>query len=176
VTPPRLCAPGWGTGFLAELTVPGELWHALRTPGLLAGASFPGRADWSALAIAGFTDVVCLTGRDAPYDPAPLRFHGFAMQDLLVAHDGPHAPEAEREATIAAARTTVDALVAGRGVLVHCRAGRGRTGTVIGCTLVMLGHDPGFVVDWLDTTQRGRNKPGWPEQDWQRRTVLTCPT
>jgi hypothetical protein len=39
----------------------------------------------------------------------------------------------------------------------------------------MLGHDPAFVVDWLDMTQRGRNKAGWPEQDWQRATVLTCP-
>ena len=29
--------------------------------------------------------------------------------------------------------------------------------------------------DWLDATQRGRNRAGWPEQDWQRATVLTCP-
>mgnify|MGYP003326670674 FL=1 len=69
---------------------------------------------------------------------------------------------------------TADAVTAGRGVLVHCRAGRGRTGTVIGCALVLLGHDPDFVVGWLDGTQRVRNKPGWPEQDWQRSTVLTC--
>ena len=24
MSPPRVCAPGWGTGFLARLTVPGE--------------------------------------------------------------------------------------------------------------------------------------------------------
>lgn len=174
MTPPRVCAPGWGTGFLARLTVPGELWHAVRAPGLLAGAAFPGRIDWTELAAAGFTDVVCLTHDEPPYDPAPLAFHGFAMQDLLAAHAGPDDPEAERAATLAAARLTADAVAAGRGVLVHCRAGRGRTGTVIGCALVLLGHDPDFVVGWLDGTQRVRNKPGWPEQDWQRRTVLTC--
>ena len=128
------------------------------------------------LAAAGFTDVVCLTHDDPPYDPAPLAFHGFAMQDLLAAHDGPADPDAERASTLAAARLTADAITDGRGVVVHCRAGRGRTGTVIGCALVMLGHDPTFIVDWLDTTQRGRNKAGWPEQDWQRETVLTCPT
>lgn len=176
MAPPRVCAPGWGTGFLADLTVPGELWHALRAPGLLAGAAFPGRVDWPALAAAGFTDVVCLTHDAPPYDPAPLAFHGFAMQDLLAAHAGPDSPDAERAATLAAARLTADAVGAGRGVVVHCRAGRGRTGTVIGCALVMLGLDPAFIVDWLDTTQRGRNRAGWPEQDWQRRTVLTCPT
>jgi protein tyrosine phosphatase (PTP) superfamily phosphohydrolase (DUF442 family) len=173
VTPPRVCAPGWGTGFLADLTVPGELWHAVRSPGLLAGAAFPGRIDWGALAAAGFSDVVCLTHEEPPYEPAPLEFHGFAMQDLLAAHAGPDDPVAERAATLAAARLTADAVAAGRGVLVHCRAGRGRTGTVIGCALVLLGHDPDFVVDWLDDTQRVRNKPGWPEQEWQRTTVLT---
>ncbi len=175
MTPPRVCAPGWGTGFLADLTVPGEFWHALRAPGLLAGAAFPGRIDWAALAATGFTDVVCLTHAEPPYDPTPLAFHGFAMQDLLAAHDGPADPDAERAATIDAARLTADAVVDGRGVVVHCRAGRGRTGTVIGCALVMLGHDPAFVVEWLDAVQRGRNRAGWPEQDWQRATVLTCP-
>lgn len=175
-TPPRRCAPGWGTGFLAGLTVPGELFHALRAPAPLAGASFPGRVDWPALHEAGFRDVVCLTHADAPYDPGPLVVHGFPMQDLLVARDGPRDPGAERTATLAAAGVTVGCVRAGRGVLVHCRAGRGRTGTVIGCALVMLGHEPEEVVGWLDDVQRGRNKPGWPEQPWQRDMVLTCPT
>ncbi len=83
-----------------------------------------------------------------------------------------------------AARFVVERLEAGEGVVVHCHAGRGRTGTVIGSALVMLGHDPATVVDWLHRVQRTRGKRGWPEQPWQagrrphpgpRVTVTTIP-
>ena len=53
-----------------------------------------------------------------------------------------------------------------------CTATRdGRTGTVIGAALVMLGHDPETVVDWLHRVQRTRGKRGWPEQPWQEQVV-----
>ena len=61
---------------------------------------------------------------------------------------------------------------AGEGVVVHCHGGRGRTGSVIGSALVLLGHDPDTVIDWLYRVQRTRGRRGWPEQPWQAEVVL----
>ena len=84
----------------------------------------------------------------------------------------PDDPELERAQTFVAVDFVVARLAAGEGVVVHCHAGRGRTGTVIGCALVRLGHDPDGVVDWLHRVQRTRGKRGWPEQAWQADVVL----
>jgi atypical dual specificity phosphatase len=170
--PPPLAAPGAAPGFLGRLAVPAELYWVLREPAPLVGMSFPHRADWAALHAIGLRHVVCLTHDVAPYDPAPLVGAAFGMQDLFVRHAGPDDPEAERAVVVAAAARVVECIRAGEGVAVHCHAGRGRTGTVIGCALVELGHDPEAVARWLDRAQRARNKPGWPEQDWQLEVVL----
>ena len=46
---------------------------------------------------------------------------------------------------------------------------------VIGSALVLLGHDPDTVVDWLHRVQRTRGRRGWPEQRWQAEVVLRSP-
>jgi protein-tyrosine phosphatase len=95
------------------------------------------------------------------------------LQDLY-ARTAPDDPEHELAQTIVATDLVVERLQAGEGVVVHCHAGRGRTGTVIGCALVRLGHDPDTVVDWLHRVQRTRGKRGWPEQPWQAEVVLAA--
>jgi hypothetical protein len=172
VTPPRLAAPGSGTGFLGSLAVPAELWWAAREPAPLAGMSYPSRADWAQLAGIGFHHVVCLSDAAVRYDPAPLTSHCFALQDLYVS--GPDAPDEQLALVAAAVDVAGDALRRGEGVLVHCQAGRGRTGTVIGGVLVRLGHDPESVIDWLHRLQRVRSKRGWPEHPWQADAVRAC--
>jgi protein-tyrosine phosphatase len=134
--------------------------------------SYPARADWQELASTGFEHVVCLTDGSARYDPAPLALHCFALQDLYVA--GPDAPDEELGRVLGAVDVAVDGLRAGEGVLVHCHAGRGRTGTVIGGAMVRLGHDPDAVIDWLHRLQRMRSKAGWPEHSWQADAVRAC--
>ena|ERR1700675_374882 len=133
--------------------------------------SYPRSNVWEPLHHAGIRHVVCLTHAEAPYDPAPLSVHHAPLQDLYTRHE-PDDPERERDQARAAARFVVERLDAGEGVVVHCHAGRGRTGTVIGSALVMLGHDPATVVDWLHRVQRTRGKRGWPEQPWQAGVVL----
>jgi protein-tyrosine phosphatase len=54
---------------------------------------------------------------------------------------------------------------------VHCMGGRGRTGTVIGVALVMLGHDADDTVAYLDRVARARGRRGWPESPWQANVV-----
>lgn len=167
---PALSPPGSGTGFLGALAVPAELYWVLREPVPLAGMSYPRRTEWGRLYDAGLRHVVCLTHEEAPYDPAPLTVGAFALQDLF-ARATPSDPERERAVVLAAAAEVVDRLEAGQGVAVHCHAGRGRTGAVIGVALVRMGHEPDSVVDWLHRAQRTRGKRGWPEQPWQADVV-----
>jgi protein-tyrosine phosphatase len=168
----RLLPPGSGAGFLGDLAVPADLYWVTRLPAPFAGMSYPRGKSWDALHHAGIRHVVCLTHVEAPYDAAPLSTHNAVLQDLYN-RTVPDDPEGDRGRALAAARFVVERLEAGEGVVVHCHAGRGRTGTVIGSALVMLGHDPATVVDWLNRVQRTRGKRGWPEQPWQADVVLS---
>lgn len=167
----RLLPPGSGAGFLGGLAVPADLYWVTRTPAPLAGMGYPRGNSWAPLHQAGIRHVVCLTHAEAPYVASPLSIHHAPLQDLYTRAE-PDDPEAERERAMVADGFVVERLEAGEGVVVHCHAGRGRTGTVIGSALVMLGHDPATVVDWLNRVQRTRGKRGWPEQPWQASVVL----
>jgi hypothetical protein len=168
---PRLLPPGSGAGFLGDLAVPADLYWVTRQPAPLAGMSYPRRQSWSDLHEVGFRHVVCLTHDEAQYDAAPLAVTAILLQDLYT-RKLPDDPDRDRAQTHAAADFVVARLQAGEGVVVHCHAGRGRTGTVIGCALVQLGYAPTMVVDWLHRVQRTRGKRGWPEQAWQADVVL----
>ena len=77
-----------------------------------------------------------------------------------------------------------DALQSGRCVYIHCRAGIGRTGTVIGCLLVERGFEGEGAIDELNRlwqqSERSQNWPSVPETDdqagyvrkWKARAVF----
>lgn len=149
------------------LEIPGQLWWALSAPPL-AGMAYPtDDACWTRLHAAGFRAVVGLTATHAPYDPQPLDHFGVNLQDL-VSGGPPRDPTRELEAIRSAVQHILNRLAHGDGVVVHCAGGRGRTGTVVGATLVALGHGPNEVTDWLHRVHTARNRPGWPESPWQR--------
>ena len=163
--------PGAFTGeWLGSLCVPDDLYWIARTPVPLAGMSYPGRADWVLLREHGVGHVVCLTHDVAPYDPAPCTVTAFRLRDLV---DGraPADPEAERATVLRAADDVLAHLEQGIGVAVHCMGGRGRTGAVLGVTLVRFGHAPDDVVGYLDRVAVARGRRGWPESDWQAEIV-----
>ena len=167
---PRLLPPGAHTGFLGDLCVPDDLYWIARAPVALAGMSYPGRADWSLLHEHGVGHVVCLTHDVAPYDAAPCTVSAFRLQDAVTG-DSPADPAAERELVMQAADDVLTHLERGIGVAVHCMAGRGRTGTVIGVALVRLGHDGNDIATYLHDIARLRGKRGWPESNWQGEIV-----
>jgi hypothetical protein len=76
------------------------------------------------------------------------------------------------DAAMAAIQTRLrDSLAAGRSVYVHCRAGIGRTGTVIGCFLVEEGLQGKAALKelnrlWLQS-ERSRSWPKVPQTDEQ---------
>ena len=51
------------------------------------------------------------------------------------------------------------------------RGGTGRTGTVIGCVLRVLGRPAPQVICYLDDLNKARGKLGWPEAKWQAELV-----
>ena len=169
----RLLPVGAHTGFLGNLCVPDDLYWVSRTPVALAGMSYPGRADWAELRTEGIGHVVCLTHDIARYDAAPCSVTSFRLQDL-VSGGAPFEPERERAVVLAAAADVVTHIEGGTGVAVHCMGGRGRTGTVIGVSLVQLGHDPEAVIGYLHQLAVGRGRRGWPESPWQSEVVRTA--
>jgi protein-tyrosine phosphatase len=168
--PLRLLPPASEVRFVGPMAMPSELYFLARRPVALAGMAYPSRVDWNALYDEGLRHVVCLTHDEAPYDPAPLTITAISLQDLYVA-TAPDDPGSERELVLRAARVVVDHITAGDGVAVHCRGGRGRAGTVLGCALVLLGHDTETVVQYLDRIHTIRGKGGWPESAWQAEAV-----
>lgn len=128
---------------------------------LLAGP-FPDR-HIDALAGAGVTAIINLTepheGDYTGYLPHTIAHYRHAIMDFRT-------PSPQQ---ITAILDQIDALLAqGETVYVHCWAGIGRTGTIIGCWLVRHGMDGDAALETLHA-RRGR----YPETPEQREMVRT---
>jgi hypothetical protein len=142
------------------------LWWALTGTVKLAGMPRPPEGfPFSYLKDQGLDTIVSLIG-PAPYDPAPLQSRAHQLKDLYGGAAPDDAGAEEREVRRAVA-TVTSLLDEGHSVVVHCGAGIGRTGLVIGSVLVSAGHDPVSVTSWLAQVQRARGAKGWPESPWQ---------
>lgn len=154
------------------LRMPYELYWVLQHPAPLAGMPYPSpRTPWQDIAAAGFRYVICLAGDGPGYDPSPLTItQRIGLQDL---YDGsvPRNPEQEERLIREVAQAVARKLQAGDGVVVHCAGGTGRTGTVIGCVLRLLGFSALEVVSYLDNLHKARGRSGWPESNWQSQLV-----
>lgn len=155
--------------------VPRQVYLVTRQPAPLAGMAYPDWRGlrWDALAGLGVQGVVCLTGDSCAYEPAPLRLlRAFNLEDLE--HGGPpRRPVEDADLVRQAAVLVLAELRQGRGVVVHCAGGTGRTGTVIGCALRGLGHEASAVLAYLERLNRRRGRRGWPESSWQAEMVRT---
>jgi ADP-ribosylglycohydrolase len=149
-------------------------------PGQLLAGKYPGgrtlaeanERGLGALLAAGFDTFLDLTmpGELPPYvDYLPA--DALYLRKPIVDHGVPENPA--HMADIMAALD--EALVAGRRVYVHCRAGIGRTGTVIGCHLVEQGNSGEQALSKLNSlwlqNPRSEMWPEVPETEEQRRFV-----
>lgn len=161
-----------GLRSVAGLEAPQRFYRVLRAPAPLAGMSFPNRPSWKAVAAAGFESIVCLTDSTPPYDPSPLRVLRALKFKDLVGGSRPDNPRREADMLCDVVQAVVGELRAGRGVVVHCVGGTGRTGTVIACALAALGMPEAEVLQYMTTVNAARGKShGWPESDWQKSQV-----
>jgi protein-tyrosine phosphatase len=155
------------------LDTPQRFYQVLRSPASLAGMAFPDWPSWKDVAAAGFESIVCLMAEDVPpYNPSPLRVLRARKFKDLVGGRHPDDPRGEADMLRDVVQAVVDELRAGRGIVVHCAGGTGRTGTVIAGALAALGMPEADVLNYMCTVNAARHKsPGWPESDWQKRQV-----
>lgn len=151
---------------IAGLKIPEDFYWVLRAPAPLAGMKFPlGAWPWRAIHEAGFLDLVSLHPGD--YSPAPLTLIFAGHLEDLAGGGLPSDPEREADLIRSAVMAALQSLRSGRGVVVHCWGGRGRTGTVLGCLLRELGYAAEVVVEYLAGIHVARGTNGWPESPWQ---------
>lgn len=142
------------------------------TPAPLAGMPHPRpHMPWQALADIGIRYVICLATPSPDYRPDPLQIVFAAELEDLFKGDPPLDPMREERLIREAVQISVTKLRGGEGVVIHCAGGRGRTGSVIGCTLRALGYPAAEVIHYLDEIHRARGKDGWPEAAWQAELV-----
>ncbi len=133
---------------VAGLDSPSEFYWVLQKPAPLAGMAFPQGNPWKFLASVGFKSVVCLTDNTLPYDPSPLEvLRSLRFKDLY-GNRYPNDPTREADALRDVVKAIVNDLHSRRGVAVHCAGGTGRTGTVIACTLRVLGVSTDEVLKY----------------------------
>ncbi len=154
--------------------IPGSYWVV---PGKLAAGEYPGHPDprgarekLSLLRGAGIEFFVDLTEAGEyglePYEPYldGARHVRYGVRDLGVP------PVETMQAILAAIDASIEQ---GRAVYVHCYAGVGRTGTVVGCHLVRHGSSAGealaAIAEWRRATPNAHRES--PETREQRRFV-----
>jgi len=160
-------------GQLPNIKVPDDLYCVLDVPGLLAGMRKPNkRTDWRGLSRRGFNYVVCLETDTPEYDPSPLRFLSISkLENLSDPDDIPSEPQREEIYISGIVDRVERQLIGGRGVVIHCEGGRGRTGTVIGCILKRMRYKSREIINYLHNLNAKRGKDGWPEANWQSQLV-----
>jgi protein-tyrosine phosphatase len=145
-------------------------------PGVLGLAPYPGRIDleadvaairaWGAAAVvtlqpADELDVLGIGRLGALVRAAGLDWHHLPIRDLC-------APAEEAEAGWDALRDAVlDRLERGDRIVVHCRGGLGRTGTIAASLLVARGLDPESAIALVRHV-----RPGAIETTDQERWIL----
>lgn len=111
-------------------------------------------AAWGAAAVLTLLEAHELQALGVPDLGARVRERGMAWHHCPIA-DG-QVPAAAFAATWAVAGPAVCALLAGGArVLVHCKGGQGRAGTVAACLLIEFGHSPGAAVQAVRRARAG---------------------
>ncbi|HEX4303328.1 MAG TPA: protein-tyrosine phosphatase family protein [Rhizomicrobium sp.] len=149
-------------------------WIDLEFPGRLAVAPKPRGGDWLEDEIRSWRAqaidcVVCLLendeiaelslGAEAKYCAEnEVAFLRFPIADRGL-------PDSHREA-IALVRDIANRLQTGQNVLIHCRAGIGRTGLVAAGTLISLGVAPEHALAAIGTARRVQVPDTDAQRDW----------
>jgi protein-tyrosine phosphatase len=155
------------------IRIPMNFYVVLKEPALLAGMSYPRvRTPWEKIRNAGFSGIVCLCDSEVSYNPYPLEILFSAELEDLHYGNAPYDPDTQEWLVRKATNVIREEVDAGKGIVVHCMGGIGRTGTVLGCVLKDLGFQAEEVINYLDDVTKLRGFRGWPETKWQAEMIL----
>jgi protein-tyrosine phosphatase len=122
-------------------------------------------ADMAGFAVAGIDRIVSMLAPDEivmlglAQEPVLARQNGITFEDHAIVDFG--LPDRRAFQTLVSG--IVEELRAGRHVAVHCRAGIGRSGMVVGAVLIALGASAQGAIDRVSTA-RGVSVPDTIEQ------------
>ena len=161
---------------ISSVDIPMQFYTVLQFPAPLAGMCHPNHIGsvtfMQLLAFHGFPHIICLTDENPGYSVGTLNRLGATQLEDLYGGLRPKDDQVERGKILEMSHLAVNRLQCGQGVVVHCGAGIGRTGTVLGAILIELGNDPARVVDELTQFNRARGSR-WPKSQWQKELLLS---
>ncbi|MGJ5208718.1 protein-tyrosine phosphatase family protein [Bradyrhizobium sp. HKCCYLR20261] len=151
-------------------------WISLTTPGRLAIAARPRAEDWLDDDIAAWAEervaivVSLLEGAEVAdlglqREDALCRSHDMAFLSFPIPDRG--CPDRPR-AALQLAGDLATRLMGGATVLIHCRAGIGRSAVIAGCVMSRLGVDAGEALERIAAARGVRV----PDTEEQRRWVM----
>jgi hypothetical protein len=154
---------------LASRLIEHGFWEIPGLQAPLAGMPYPTTEIVSLIPFPRYQGIFCLADEETDYDAGPLRKLGCVCLEDLSSGGNPADPVGEGMATIRVIREVVVELRAGRGVVVHCWGGIGRSGFIAAGVLVAFGRTPDGATHIVDQATSKAGLGSWPESGWQRR-------
>ena len=147
-------------------------WEISELSAPVAGMPYPTTENARLIPFPRYQGIFCLADEETDYDAGPLRKLGCICLENLSSGGNPADPVGEGMVTIRVIRQVVAELLAGRGVVVHCWGGIGRSGFIAAGVLVAFGQTPDEATRIVDQATSKAGLGSWPESDWQRRFLV----
>ena len=157
---------------LAPRLIEHGFWEIPGIPAPFAGMPYPTTEKARLIPFPRYQGIFCLADEETDYDAGPLRKLGCVCLEDLSSGGNPADPVGEGMVTIRVIRQVVAELLAGRGVVVHCWGGIGRSGFIAAGVLVAFGRAPEEATRIVNRATSKAGLGSWPESGWQRRFLV----
>ena len=160
---------------LAPKLIEHGFWEIPGLPAPFSGMPYPTTEKIRLIPFPRYQGIFCLADEETDYESAPLRQLGRVYLEDLSSGGNPVDRVGEGMLTIRVIREIVSEIIAGRGVVVHCWGGRGRSGFIAAGVLVAFGCTPEKARNIVNRATTKAGLGPWPESDWQFKFLSHLP-